>query len=140
MTKKRNILTGYDASEGALYILFAAVLALHEKSPLVFAIDNVDQALNPLLARRLTAEICSWILSSPWPRQVLMTAHNPAVLDALPLRDDPRVRLYTLDRDNRGRTAIHRVEITDKMLDMANKGWTLSRMWVNKLIGGVPDV
>ena len=140
MAEKRNILTGYDASEGALYILFATVLALHEKSPSVFAIDNVDQALNPLLARKLTAEICNWILSSPWPRQVLITAHNPTVLDALPLREDPRVRLYTLDRDNRGRTAVRRVEVTDKMLDMAAKGWTLSRMWVNKLIGGVPDV
>src|SRR5207244_9393123 len=89
MTKERNTLTGYDASEGALYILFAAVLALHPKSPEVFAIDNLDQALNPLLAKRLSAEICSWILSSPWPRQVLMTAHNPAVLDALPLAADP---------------------------------------------------
>ncbi len=45
-----------------------------------------------------------------------------------------------MDRDNRGHTLINRVGITDKMVDMASAGWTLSRMWMNKLIGGVPDV
>ncbi len=42
MARGRNRLTGYDASEGALYILFAAVLALHPKSPECFAIDNLE--------------------------------------------------------------------------------------------------
>jgi hypothetical protein len=30
--------------------------------------------------------------------------------------------------------------VTEKHREMASKGWTLSRMWINKLIGGVPDV
>ena len=47
MRKDRNQLSGYDASEGALYILYMLVLALHDHSPRVFAIDNFDQALNP---------------------------------------------------------------------------------------------
>src|SRR5437667_8368667 len=63
MTKERNVLTAYDASEGALYILFAAVLALHPKSPGCFAIDNLDQALNPRLAQRLVEYVCQWILT-----------------------------------------------------------------------------
>src|SRR6185369_16016199 len=32
MAENRNVLTGYDASEGALYVLFAAVLALHPRT------------------------------------------------------------------------------------------------------------
>ena len=139
MKQKRKILTGYDASEGALYIIFAAVLILHPKSPRLFAIDNFDQALNPGLAKRLSSAFCSWVLKSEAGRQVLLTSHNPAVLDGLPLQDD-RVRLFTVDRNNRGHTVIKRVELSEALLSKASEGWTLSRMWVNGLIGGVPDV
>lgn len=54
MAKGRSTLSGYDASEGALYILFMFVLATHSQSPRVFAVDNFDQALNPRTARELT--------------------------------------------------------------------------------------
>jgi predicted ATPase len=139
MVKGKNVLTGYDASEGALYILFAAVILLHPKAPSICAIDNVGQALNPRLAMRLAKAICNWTLNSKSDRQVLMTAHNPAVLDALPLKDD-RVRLFTVDRDSRGHTVVERVKVDETLIAKASEGWTLSRMWVNGLIGGVPDV
>jgi len=139
MKKTRNVLSGYDASEGALYILFAAILILHPKAPRLFAIDNFDQALNPRLATRLSSSFCNWVLESYPERQVLLTSHNAAVLDGLPLQDD-RVRLFTVDRDSRGRTAIKRVLLSDDLLSRAKDGWTLSRLWVNGLIGGVPDV
>jgi predicted ATPase len=139
MKKDRKVLSGYDASEGALYILFVSVLALHPKSPRLFAIDNFDQALNPRLAMRLSSAFCGWVLRSKPERQVLLTSHNPAVLDGLPLRDD-RVRLFTVDRDSRGHTDVKRVIVNDQLLSKADQGWTLSRLWVNGLIGGVPDV
>ena len=138
MAEKRNVLTGYDASEGALYILFAAVLALHPKAPSCFAIDNLDQALNPRLSMRLTEALCHWLLDSAEPRQTLVTVHNPTALDGLPLRDD-RVRLFTVDRDNQGHTVVKRVEL-EKLQGYAADGWTLSRLWANGLIGGVPNV
>jgi hypothetical protein len=103
------------------------------------AIDNVDQSLNPVLAKKLSAAICRWTLDVHHQKQVLLTSHNPAVLDGLPL-DDDRVRLFTLDRDNRGHTAVKRVMPGAKLLAMAADGWTLSRLWANGLIGGVPDV
>jgi predicted ATPase len=139
MKRERRVLSGYDASEGALYILFVAVLALHPKSPRLLAIDNFDQGLNPRLAMQLSTAFCGWTLSSKPEKQVLLTSHNPAVLDGLPLRDD-RVRLFTVDRDSRGHTVVKRVELNDHLLSKAAEGWTLSRLWVNGLIGGVPDV
>jgi putative AbiEii toxin of type IV toxin-antitoxin system/AAA ATPase-like protein len=139
MSEGRNVLTGHDASEGALYVLFAAVLALHARAPSLFAIDNLDQALNPQLSKRLAESLCMWLLESNDSRQVLLTAHSPTVLDGLPLSDD-RVRLFTVDRDNRGHTVVRRVELTEKLLTKAAEGWTLSRLWVNGLIGGVPNV
>src|SRR6202021_817970 len=51
MADKRDILSGYEASEGVLYLLFGMVLACSAKSPQTFAIDNFDHALNPRLAR-----------------------------------------------------------------------------------------
>ncbi|MCC6536277.1 MAG: AAA family ATPase [Bryobacterales bacterium] len=139
MRAGRNVLSGYDASEGALYILFLAVLAAHENSPRWFAVDNADHGLNPRLAKTLFKHFCNWILGSPEPRQVLLTTHNPQVLDGLPLQDD-RVRLLTVARTDAGRTSIRRVEVTDKLLAMADKGWTLSRLWVMGHLGGVPNV
>ncbi len=139
MEEGRNVLSGYDASEGALYILFLAALAAHPKAPLFCAVDNADHGLNPGLAKVLMENFAEWVLASGHPRQILMTSHSPAILDGLPLQDD-RVRLFTVDRDNHGKTIVKRVVIDKKMLNMASKGWTLSRLWMNKLIGGMPDV
>lgn len=139
MKPGRNRLSGYDASEGALFILFLAVLAGHPQTPAFCAVDNADHGLNPGLASNLMRHFSKWILDSDKERQILMTSHNPAVLDGLPLSDD-RIRLFTVDRDNRGRTTIKRVAVTQELLDMGKKGWTLSRLWMNKLIGGMPSV
>jgi len=139
MKPKRNVLSGYDASEGALFILFLAVLAGHPHSPAFCAVDNADHGLNPGLATALMRRFSEWVVSDDSERQILMTSHNPAVLDGLPLQDD-RIRLFTVDRDNRGKTIITRVVVTPKLLEMAADGWTLSRMWTNKLIGGMPNV
>jgi len=139
MMPSRNILSGFDVSEGALLVLFLAVIAVHPKAPSFCAVDNADHGLNPGLAMALMKHFSSWVLSGDRQRQILMTSHNPAVLDGLPLNDD-RVRLFTVDRDNSGRTCVKRVVVDTKMLGLAEKGWTLSRMWTNKLIGGMPNV
>jgi energy-coupling factor transporter ATP-binding protein EcfA2 len=139
MKSGRNILSGYDASEGALFVLFLAIIAAHPNSPSFCAVDNADHGLNPGLATALIKYFSEWVLQSKDDRQILITSHNPAVLDGL-LLQDKRVKLFTLDRDNKGKTIIKQVIIDDKIIDMAQKGWTLSRLWTNKLIGGMPNV
>lgn len=140
MRKDRNILSGYDASEGALYALFLSVVAGHDASPQLCAVDNADHGLNPRLARSLMARLCEWYLDvGGKPRQILLTTHNPLILDGLPLQDD-RVRLFTVSRTSSGRTSIHPVLLDDSLLEKAEEGWSLSRMWVMGHLGGVPDV
>ena len=78
MEKGRNVLSGYDASEGALFMLFLAVLAVHPKAPSFCAVDNADHGLNPGLATVLMQHFAGWLLSSKDQRQILMTSHNPA--------------------------------------------------------------
>ena len=139
MRKDRNVLSGYDASEGALYALFLAVISGHEASPALCAVDNADHGLNPRLARSLMGYLCRWYLDSSEPRQILLTTHNPLVLDGLPLQDD-RVRLFTVSRTDTGRTSVRRVVVDDSLLERAEQGWSLSRLWVMGHLGGVPDV
>ena len=139
MREKRNVLSGYDASEGALHALMLAVIAGHRASPALCAVDNADQGLNPRLARSLMERLCEWYLNANMQRQILLTTHNPLVLDGLPLQDD-RVRLFTVSRTDSGRTSVHRVFVDDGMLKKAEKGWSLSRLWVMGHFGGVPDV
>ena len=139
MRDGRNHLSGYDASEGAMYVLFLAVISGHSKSPGLCAVDNADHGLNPRLARSLMEHLCRWHLEADGRRQILITTHNPLVLDGLPLEDD-RVRLFTVSRTNSGRTSVRRVSVDDKMLERAKQGWTLSRLWVMGHLGGVPNV
>ena len=139
MVKDRNTLTAFDASEGVLYMPFAAVLALSPSSPVFFAIDNLDHALNPRLVRKLSSLLCEWILDAEC-RQMIFTSHNPAVIDGLDLQDD-RIRLFAVDRDNLGHSRARRVTMSPELARMAEENdWPLSRLWMMGHIGGMPNV
>ncbi len=138
MKENRNTLTAYDASEGALYVLFCAILCLSPNAPRLFAIDNLDQALNPRLVTRLTAKLSAWLSRADIERQMLFTARNPAVLDGLDLRDE-EVRLFAVDRNSDGHTKVTRVTLSEKLLAM-NKEYPLSRLWLMGNLGAVPNV
>ena len=137
MRKTRNTLTAYDASEGALYVLFCAILCLSPHSPRFFAIDNLDQALNPRLVARLTQRLSEW-LALRGDKQLIFTAHNPAVLDGLNL-DDPETRLMAVERNSEGQTAIRRIELTPELKAM-NESYPLSRLWLMGNLGALANV
>ncbi len=139
MRTDRDVLSAYDVSEGVLFVLFLAVISGHEACPALCAVDNADHGLNPRLVRSLMKHVCQWYLEKDTPRQILLTTHNPLVLDGLQLQDD-RVRLFTVSRTSSGRTSVRRVEIDEGLLKRAKDGWSLSRLWVMGHLGGVPDV
>lgn len=139
MASRRNKLSGYDASEGALYVLFYAVLALHPRVPEILAVDNFDQALNPRLVKRLTTAVCDWTNAVEPKRQWLLTGHNPAALDGLPL-NQPDVCLFAVDRDSNGHTCVNRIDLAEAQKRRPDNSWTLSRMWMNGYLGAVPNV
>ena len=140
MKPSRNKLSGYDSSEGALYVLFHALLATSPKTPRFYAVDNADHALNPRLCQKLFRYMCRWILESPIEKQILLTTHNPLALNGLPLLD-PRVRLFTVSRSIKGRTIVKRVEWTEQLEEKRKQGClTLSDMWITGELGGMPYV
>lgn len=138
MASSRNTLTAADASEGALYVLFAAVLCLSPSSPPVFAIDNLDSALNPRLVTRLVGQLAAWLAATNPDRQLLFTAHNPMVLDGLDL-DDDEVRLFAVERNSEGHTTVRRITLTPTLQEQ-NRAYPLSRLWAMGNLGAVPNV
>ena len=138
MLKSRNTLTAYDASEGALYVLFCAILCLSPQAPKLLAIDNLDQALNPRLVTQLTSRLSGWLKRSDPNRQLLFTAHNPAVLDGLDLSDS-EVRLFTVERSSDGQTVIRRL-VLDLALQALHEQFPLSRLWLMGNLGALPNV
>ncbi|MCI5587061.1 MAG: AAA family ATPase [Lachnospiraceae bacterium] len=132
--KDKSVFTGYDASEGALYILFMLTLAMHPDVPKMFAIDSFDHALNPRLAKRITEIFSQLIIESG--KTVFMTTHNPLVLDGLNLADD-RIRLFAINKNRYGHAELNRIQISPELLET---GQSLSRLWINGLLGGVPEL
>ena len=139
MREGRNQLVAYDASEGALYVLFLMILAAHPNAPPVFGIDNFDTAMHPRLARAVTRVLCKDMLDAKQSRQVLLTTHNPLVLDGLDLRND-RIRLFGVERGTSGTTKVHRITVSPEVIAQAKQGMTLSRLWVMGRLGAVPNV
>jgi predicted ATPase len=138
MRKSRNTLTAYDASEGALYVLFCAILCLSLQAPRFLAIDNLDQALNPRLVTSLTQRLSGWLTRQGSDRQLIFTAHNPAVLDGLDLAD-PDTRLFAVERNSEGYTVLRRIEPNPRLLDL-QASYPLSRLWLMGHLGAVPNV
>lgn len=126
--------TGYDASEGALYVLFMLCLAMHPQSPAIFAVDSFDHALNPRLAKRMVEVFCQEILKRK--KHVFLTTHNPLVLDGLNLSND-NIRLFSVDRDRNGYAQIRRIRVSNELI---KSGQPLSRLWINGRLGGVPSL
>lgn len=126
--------TGYDASEGALYVLFMLCLAMHSQSPAVFAVDSFDHALNPRLAKKMIQVFCEQVLEHD--KHVFLTTHNPLVLDGLDISND-EVRLFAVERDKNGYAQIKRIQVSQNLI---NEGQPLSRLWINGRLGGVPEL
>lgn len=121
--------TGYDASEGALYVLFMLSLAMHPQGPTIFAVDSFDHALNPHLAKKMTEVFCQEIIKNG--KTAFLTTHSPLVLDGLDITNDD-IRLFAVDRNSKGHSQITRITVSEELLA---EGQSLSRLWINGRLG-----
>jgi predicted ATPase len=145
MHEKRRTLSAYDSSEGTLFLLFIGVLLGHSEAPKIFALDNVDSALNPSLTRQLIERIVAMVKRriqyriDEGPDQVFMTSHNPTALDAFDLTD-PDQAVFVVSRDPKGRTMVERLRLRDGTSKedwiKHTKGRKLSQMWIDGDITG----
>ena len=132
MQKKNNLFSAENANEGALELLFYLTLFISRKTPDFFGIDNIENGLNPRLCRFLMKKICELAVKNG--KQVLITTHNPAILDGLNLNDGSQ-RLYVVTRNDEGKTQAKRIQTKEQT---GEQRMMLSEMWMKGLIGGVP--
>jgi len=95
-----------SANEGFLYLLFYFTLFVSDYTPKFFAIDNIDNAMNP----RLCAEPMRVLmkLARAHDKQVIFTTPNPSILGGLDLADDGQ-RLLVVSRNLEGNTQVRRI-------------------------------
>ena len=127
----KNTIEQFDqrsANEGFLYLLFYFTLFISEDTPKFFAIDNIDNAMNPKLGGELIRILAK--LSKEYDKQVILTTHNPAILDGLDLEDDEQ-RLFVISRNKSGHTQAIRVPNRESEE-------RLSTRFIRGSIGGLP--
>lgn len=140
MPKDFKKLYAYDVSEGALYILFVIALLTHKNAPGFFALDNIDNALNPNLVRNLMSHIVDHTEENK-ERQIFMTTHNPTTLDALDIFNDAN-RLYVVSRNEEtGFTQFERIQpppgFTKEKWAQEYGDMKLSEIWLSGMIRGL---
>ncbi len=122
-----------SANEGFLYLLFYFTLFLSKWTPKFFAIDNVDNALNPRLCSKLVEVLAK--LSKEQDKQAILTTHNPAILDGLDLNDDEQ-RLFVIYRNADGATQARRIKPLQSLPGV--EPVRLSEAFVRGYLGGLP--
>jgi AAA15 family ATPase/GTPase len=119
-----------STNEGFLYLLFYSTLFISKLTPSFFAIDNIDTSFNPKLCVQLVKNLAT--LTKKNNKQVILTTHNPAILDGLNLKDDNQ-RLFVIRRNDEGHTTAKRI------LYKSERKLKLSEIWTSGFIGGLPD-
>jgi len=122
-----------DVNEGFLFLLFYITLFVSQETPSFFAIDNIDASLNPGLCTELIRRIR--FLAEKYDKQVILTSHNPAVLDGLNL-NDPTQRLFVVSRNKIGHTKIR--EVRKPLTAADEEPVKLSEAFLGGMLGGLP--
>jgi predicted ATPase len=132
MQNENSVFSAENSNEGVLHVIFYLALFISTKTPRLFAIDNIETSLNPLLCSSLIPELVK--LTKETKKQVLITTHNPAILDGLNLLDDEQ-RLFEVFRDSKGRTKTRRIVFKK---DLSDKKFKLSELWLKGVMGAIP--
>lgn len=119
-----------STNEGFLFLLFYSTLFISKDTPFFFAIDNIDTAFNPKFCIQLIKTLIQ--LAKKHGKQVIVTTHNPAILDGLDLQDESQ-RLFVVRRNDEGHTRIKRIDYKP------SRTMRLSELWTKGIIGGLPD-
>jgi predicted ATPase len=133
LDKNRRYFDQLSTNEGFLFLLFYFALFSTDLTPKFFAIDNIDASLNPKLCEKLMRELVK--LAEKHDKQVILTTHNPAILDGLNLEDDEQ-RLFVVSRNKNGATRMKRV--SKPTTSAGERPIRLSELFLRGVLGGLP--
>jgi len=80
-------------------------------------------------------EICD--LAKRHHKQLLITTHNPAILDGLNLHDDD-IRLFEVKRLDNGNTKTRRIKLKPPHEEQEERRLKLSELWTRGYLGAIP--
>ncbi len=118
-----------NINEGFLFLLFYISLIISKETPAFFAIDNIEASFHPRLCEELIKNLIT--LSKKHNKQIILTTHNPFVLDGLDLTDAEQ-KLFVVRRNADGETIADAITIPPKNVK-------LSEAWNRGYIGGQPE-
>lgn len=131
--RRRGVLLDQiSTNEGFLFCLFYLVLVTSSNTPNAFAIENIENGLNPKLCEALVKNLK--ILGIKYKKQIIISTHSPSALDALDL-DDGNDSLLAVDRDSDGHTRVIQIQ---KPRSTTGKQTRLSEAFLRGTIGGMP--
>jgi AAA15 family ATPase/GTPase len=136
MATKNNLFSAENANEGILHILFYLSVMISKRTPKFFAIDNIESCLNPHLCTNLMKGICT--LAKDQDKQLLITTHNPAILDGLNLNDD-EIRLFEVSRNPAGHTVTRRITVKPEHEQQEGRRLKLSELWTRGYLGAISE-
>ena len=122
-------------SEGFLRLLFYFTLFISPYTPRFFAIDNIDAGLNPKLADKLITVLTE--LAKEHNKQFIATAHNPALLDGIDLKDDMQ-KLLVVYRNGNDETIARKVRPPRKVKGV--EPVRTSEAFIRGYIGGLAKI
>jgi predicted ATPase len=122
-----------NANEGFLFLLFYITLFTSDYTPSFFSIDNIDTALNPKLCSKLITVLSN--LAVKHNKQVIITTHNPSILDGLDLNNENE-RLFVVARNAAGNTRVKRIQKKSPL--EGEQSVKLSEQFLRGYIGGLP--
>ena len=78
------------------------------------------------------------LLAKKHDKQVLITTHNPAILDGLNLKDE-EIKLFEVNRTAEGSTHTRQIKFKPKKnKDGQEISYKLSELWTRGLLGAIP--
>lgn len=122
-----------SANEGFLFVLFYLSLFISKDTPKFFAIDNIENSLNPKMCTKLMTTVAE--LAKAHDKQVMITTHSPAILDGIDLNDDEQ-RLFLVYRNKLGHTVAKRVSKPQPLPGQIPA--KLSELFMMGHLGGLP--
>lgn len=118
-----------NVNEGFLFLLFYISLIVSKETPSFFAIDNIEASFHPALCKELTKRLIE--LSKEHNKQIIITTHNPYILDGLNLKNADE-KLFVIRRNSEGETIADAISTQPKNV-------SLSEAWMRGYIGGQPE-
>jgi predicted ATPase len=97
-------------------------------------IEEPDMAVHPALLKRLVELFREYVSREGYPRQIMVTTHNPQFLNWF---EPEEVRV--VERDEHGDTSVHEIPTYIKGIWLDSGEYGLGDVWMTRSLGGVPE-